>query len=54
MGFFLSEWFLRCWIWPGEDLKGAMDLAYEAVGLIDFHESHFRTDIGAKGLKYGS
>lgn len=38
----------------GDNLKGAIDLAYEAVGLIDFHEAHFRTDIGAKGLKYGS
>jgi phosphoribosylamine--glycine ligase len=38
----------------GDDLKGAIDLAYEAVGLIDFHESHYRTDIGAKGLKHGA
>jgi len=36
----------------GDDLKGAIDLAYEAVKLIDFHEAHYRTDIGAKGLKY--
>ncbi len=36
----------------GADLKHAIDRVYEAVHKIDFFEAHYRTDIGAKGLKY--
>lgn len=34
----------------GADLKEARALAYEAVGRIDMPNSHYRTDIGQKGL----
>ncbi|HYP09491.1 MAG TPA: phosphoribosylamine--glycine ligase [Bryobacteraceae bacterium] len=35
----------------GPDLKAAMDRAYSAVGQVRFDGMHYRTDIGAKGLK---
>jgi phosphoribosylamine---glycine ligase len=36
----------------GTDLQDAKNRAYKAVDKIDFHQAHFRTDIGDKGLKY--
>jgi phosphoribosylamine--glycine ligase len=35
----------------GEDLAGAMANAYAAVEKVHFEGSHWRRDIGAKGLK---
>jgi phosphoribosylamine--glycine ligase len=35
----------------GDDLAGAMAAAYAAVEKIRFDGAHWRTDIGAKGLK---
>jgi phosphoribosylamine--glycine ligase len=35
----------------GQDLKMAIDRAYEAIGLINFDEMHFRRDIGWRALK---
>jgi len=34
----------------GSDIKGAIDNAYKAVGLIDFDKAHYREDIGKKAL----
>jgi phosphoribosylamine--glycine ligase len=34
----------------GDTIKAAIDSAYKAVGLIDFKDAHYRTDIGAKAL----
>ncbi len=34
-----------------EDLRTALDKAYEAVGTISFEKAHYRKDIGAKALK---
>lgn len=38
----------------GEDLRSAIDHAYEAVREIQFAGMHYRTDIGRKGLERGS
>jgi phosphoribosylamine--glycine ligase len=35
----------------GSDLRGAIHSAYDAAGQIQFHGMHYRSDIGAKGLK---
>lgn len=35
----------------GKDLKQALDLCYEAAGRIQFEGCHYRTDIGARGLR---
>jgi phosphoribosylamine--glycine ligase len=35
----------------GHDLRTAIDSAYDAAGLIHFDGMHYRSDIGAKGLK---
>ncbi|MBO8127722.1 MAG: phosphoribosylamine--glycine ligase [Peptococcaceae bacterium] len=35
----------------GHDLASAIDLAYEAVGRINFEGMHYRKDIGQKGLR---
>jgi phosphoribosylamine--glycine ligase len=35
----------------GADLRGAVDLAYRAVGQIRFEGMHYRRDIAARGLK---
>ena len=35
----------------GRDLRGAVDLAYEAVGKIRFEGMHYRKDIAARGLR---
>ena len=35
----------------GEDLRSAIELAYRAVGKIEFAGMHFRRDIGQKGLR---
>lgn len=35
----------------GNDLRAAIDRAYEACGLIRFEGCHFRRDIGRKGLR---
>jgi len=35
----------------GSDLKEAREKAYQAIKLIDFDGMHYRTDIGAKGLR---
>jgi phosphoribosylamine--glycine ligase len=37
----------------GDDLSGAIDRAYEAVEKISWEGAHYRTDIGAKGVKRG-
>ncbi len=36
-----------------EDLKGAIELAYEGVGRIKFENMYYRKDIGWKGVKHG-
>lgn len=36
----------------GDDIQKAIELAYEAVSKIHFEGAHYRTDIGAKALKY--
>ena len=35
----------------GEDLKTALDNAYNAVGKISFEKAHYRNDIGQRALK---
>ena len=35
----------------GEDLRSAIERAYEAVGKIEFRGMHYRSDIGKKGLR---
>ena len=35
----------------GEDLRSAIDSAYEAVREIEFDGMHYRRDIGQKGLR---
>ncbi len=35
----------------GEDLSGAVELAYQAVGKISFEGAHYRKDIGARALR---
>ena len=37
----------------GDNLKSALDDAYEAVGKISFEKAHFRKDIGKKALESG-
>jgi len=36
----------------GDDIRGAIARAYEAVGKIHFEGIQYRTDIGAKALKH--